>query len=211
VSTNHYVLHNRKWIRAVDHPESIEVGAWAGGNAHPLICLNTDTHQFKVGRWIFRDYDETSEGDFEAMRKAERAVNGKPSTSQTVNSDMACSPLTQIRLAGGSSVPASEVRLGDALTHGKVVGIVKKEVDEYCVVDGVQVALGTLVWIGNSWVRAEEAAENIVEDTNVFYNFVVTPSASVETASGLMFRDYVEVHSPDMEASYSEALLKEEN
>jgi hypothetical protein len=209
VSTNHYVKYNGKWIRAIDHPESIEIAPWAGGNNHPLICLNTDTHTFTVGRWIFKDYDETSEGDAEAMRKAEEILNGKPATSTVTNSDMACSPLTQIKVKGGTSVPASSLRLGDELTHGKVVGIVKKEIEEYCFVDTIPFAPGTLLWKENSWRRAEDIAEVTILEPAVFYSFVVSPSATLETESGIVFRDYVEVHSPDMEASYSAALAKE--
>lgn len=209
VSTNHYVYHNGKWIRAVDHPETVEIGPWAGGNTHPLICLNTDKHTFTIGRWVFRDYDETSEGDAEAMRKAETLLNGKPSESKVINSDMACSPLTQIKLSSGTSVPASEVRLGDSLSHGKVVGIVKKEIEEYCRIDSNYVAPGTLVWSDGAWRRAADIAGTTILESAVFYSFVVSPSATIETASGLMFRDYVEIHSPDMEASYSAALAKE--
>jgi hypothetical protein len=39
----------------------------------------------------------------------------------------------------------------------------------------------------------------------VFYSFVVTPSATIETQS-TVFRDYVEVHSKDLEAPYSAAI-----
>ena len=209
VSTNHYVKHNGKWIKAVDHPEATQIGPWAGGNTHPLICLNTDTHRFTIGRWVFSDYDETSEGDVEAMRKAEEILNGKPATSTVSNSNMACSPLTQIKVKGGISVPASSIILGDELSHGKVVGIVKKEVDEYCYVDGIAFAPGTLLWKDNSWKRAADVAERSSVESAIFYSFVVSPSATLETESGILFRDYVEVHSPDMEASYSAALAKE--
>lgn len=209
VSTNHYVQHEGAWIKAVDHPESIEIGPWSGGNNDPLICLNTDTHKFKVDRWIFRDYDETKEGDEQAMRKAEEILNGKPAISRVTNSDMACSPLTLIKMKNGDSVPASQIKLGDELSHGNVVGIVKKEVEEYCVVDGVSFASGTLLWKDNSWKRAADIAETTVLEPAVFYSFVVSPSATIETSSGLIFRDYVEVHSPDMELSYTEALAKQ--
>jgi hypothetical protein len=208
VSTNHYVQHNGKWIKAIHHPESIEIGPWAGGDTHPLICLNTDTHTFTVGNWVFRDYDETSEGDAEAMRKAETILNGKPSSSTVTNSDMACAPLTQILYKDGSSVPAANICLGDELSHGKVVGIVKKEVGGSCQLGSDSVAPGTLVWSNNAWKRAADLATPTLGQ-QIFYSFVVTPSATIETKSGLIFRDYVEVHSPDMEESYTEALAKE--
>jgi hypothetical protein len=211
VSTNHYVLHEGTWIKAVDHPDTIEIGPWGGGTNHPLICLNTDTHRFKVGGWTFRDYDETSEGDAAAMRKAETILNGKPATSKIVNSDMACSPLTSIKMKDGRSVPASQLVLGDELSHGRVIGIVKKEIKEYCIVDGISFAAGTLLWKDTCWKRAADIAESIPLESfpSIFYSFVVSPSATLETSTGLIFRDYVEVHSPDMESSYSAALAKE--
>jgi len=45
----------------------------------------------------------------------------------------------------------------------------------------------------------------------IFYSFVVSPSATLETSKGVMFRDYIEIHDPDMETSYAEALKSVEN
>jgi hypothetical protein len=42
---------------------------------------------------------------------------------------------------------------------------------------------------------------------SMYYSFVVTPSACIETEKN-MFRDYVEVHSKDLEEPYSKSLCK---
>jgi hypothetical protein len=211
VSTNHHVLHKGKWIRAEDHPEVVRVGGWAGGTERPLICLNTDTHSFKIQGYTFRDYDETSEGDKEAMRLAETLVNGRLSKSQTSNSEMAVSPGTSLKLKEGGGMSAHTVTLGTQLSLGTVVGIVKKEVYSTCWYKGNCFAAGTLVWHEElkDWKRVEELVPPATNPEGIpFYSFVVTPSASLETEEGVVFRDYVEVHSPDMEASYEEALAK---
>ena len=208
VSTNHYILHNG-WILAKDHPDAVPVADWSGGIARPLICLNTDTHTIPLGGYTFRDYDETSEGDEEAMKMATDILNGtkddlkshpKPSYP---NSEMACHPSTKIRVKDGL-VPAHLITLGTELSHGKVVGIVKKECHEVCEVNGEFFAAATCIWSG-SWKRAFEIEAPIKIIPISYISFVVTPSATIETESNV-FRDYVEVHSKDLEAPYSKSL-----
>jgi len=216
VSTNHYLLHNGKWIKASEHPDALPANPWNGGKERPLICLNTNTHSFTLGGYKFKDYDESEEGDEEAMRKAEEILNCGKSTSKTTDSTMTFSPNTILKGKNGQLIPASQIVLGEELSHGTVVGIVKKETVATCEIDGVNMGLGTLVWLPskNSWIRAGdlvviEENSKILQNPETYYSFVVSPSAIIETSSGLIVRDYVEVHSPDMESSYSEALAKE--
>jgi len=187
VSTNHYILHNG-WILAKDHPDAVPVADWSGGIARPLICLNTDTHTIPLGGYIFRDYDETSEGDEEAMKMATDMLNGVKGDTlvPNQNSEMACHPSTE-------------------LSHGKVVGIVKKECHEVCEVNGEFFAAATCIWHEFAWKRAFEISPVIKIIPISYISFVVTPSATIETESN-MFRDYVEVHTKDLEAPYSKSL-----
>lgn len=204
VSTNHYILHNG-WILAKDHPDAVPVADWSGGTARPLICLNTDTHTIPLGGYIFRDYDETSEGDEEAMKMATDILNGtKENTKTYPNSEMACHPSTKILTKDGL-VPARLITLGTELSHGKVVGIVKKECHEVCEVNGEFFAAATCIWHEFAWKRAFEISPVIKIIPISYISFVVTPSATIETESN-MFRDYVEVHSKDLEAPYSKSL-----
>lgn len=205
VSTNHYILHNG-WILAKDHPDAVPVADWSGGIARPLICLNTDTHTIPLGGYIFRDYDETSEGDEEAMKMATDMLNGVKGDTlvPNQNSEMACHPSTKILTKDGL-VPARLITLGTQLSHGKVVGIVKKECHEVCEVNGEFFAAATCIWHEFAWKRAFEISPVIKIIPISYISFVVTPSATIETESN-MFRDYVEVHTKDLEAPYSKSL-----
>ncbi len=210
VSTNHYVRYNGSWIQARDHPLAQPVSDWSGGTERPLICLNTQTNTFRIGNFVFRDYDETREGDRDAMQSVNNALNGcSDPNSVPACSQMACGPEVRLRLADGSSVPASEVCLGTKLSHGTVVGVVQKEVDEVVILHGERFAAGTSVWDSkaNRWRRgAAWKAASLLQKPQTFYSFVITPSACIETKSGLMFRDYVEIHDPHFEESYAQAL-----
>ena len=214
VSTNHYILHNSRWILSKDHPLSIPTDSWMGGEKRPLICLNTHTHQIPIGDYIFRDYDETSEGDSAAMALATTMLNGGNYTKEHekigMNSEMACHPKTLLKAKDPNHtlIPASEVILGTELSHGTVVGIVKKECTEVCEINGDILASGTCIWSEeqNIWTRAMFVKEPLKIPPTEFYSFVVTPSACIETSSGTVFRDYVEVHSKDLESPYSNAL-----
>lgn len=211
VSTNHYIFHEGKWIQAKDHPDARPTDSWSGGVEQPLICLNTESHTFRIGGYIFRDYDETSEGDGEAMSQAETIVNGTYHPSSNTDSTMTCSPSTLLKQKTGSSIPASDIRLGTELSHGTVVGIVKKETSSFCMIKNTSIAPGTLVWDNTRWKRAGDIVSPVkFEKPLLYYSFVVTPSATLETHDGLMFRDYVEVHSPDMEKAYTKALTQED-
>ena len=215
VSTNHYVAYNGKWIQAIEHPHAQPVGEWSGGFQKPLICLNTDTHTFTIGKYVFRDYDETSDGDADSMKKVLESLNGgSPApAAAAASSEMACSPETLIKLKDGSSVPASNIRLGDRLSHGIVSGIVDKECHGQCTIGGESFAPATTLWSPqkNQWIRASSLTQvQDFEEARIFKSFVVVPSATIETSSGKMFRDYVEIHSPDVEKAYAEALAETE-
>ena len=213
VSTNHYLLHNGKWIQASSHPDAVPICDWAGGDERPLICLNTTTHSFPVGKYQFRDYDETEEGDLETMKTVLNVLNGGKTSKNPMMPDFttACDKNTMIKLHDGKTTPAHTIKLGTQLSHGKVIGVIRKECQEVCVL-GDTFTPGTAIWVSetNSWKRASQIiTPKRLETPLTFVSFVVSPSACVETASGTVFRDYVEVHSPDTEAAYTHALMKE--
>jgi hypothetical protein len=98
--------------------------------------------------------------------------------------------------------------LGTVLSHGTVVGLVKKECSNICDIDGESFAAGTCIWSveHNKWIRAFQFSKpSILATPFIFYSFVVSPSAIIESES-TVFRDYVEVHSKDLEAPYSDAI-----
>jgi hypothetical protein len=209
VSTNHYLLHNGAWIRADEHPDAVAAAPWDGGLERPLICLNTTTNSFQIGPYTFRDYDETSQGDQEAMEKALTMLNGGGGGGGSgSDSTMACSPDTRIKCAPGlGSLEAGHITLGTPLTHGKVVAIIDKVTTGACTYKGEVLAPGTAVWTGTAWARVSDLVETHTVPPTIFRSFILS-SATIETESGLLFRDYMEVHDPDMETSYAEALEK---
>jgi hypothetical protein len=215
VSTNHFLLHKGRWIQAKDHPRAVSAGDWDGGVKRPLICLNTDTHSFKIGAYTFKDYDETSEGDAESMQQVLQLLNNKSSNdSYTADSTMACHPGTGIKCPALCKT-AKDIVLGDIVSQGTVVGIVRKLTRQVCHYGEEVFAAGTAIWHEETrtWKRAGDLVEPVVlDEPMIFVSFVVSPSACVETTAGTVFRDYVEVHSPDLEAPYAKALgLKQES
>jgi hypothetical protein len=86
---------------------------------------------------------------------------------------------------------------------------VKKECSEICEINGEFFAAGTCLWSEEhgKWMRAVEIASPVKIIPSTYYSFVVSPSACIETEKN-MFRDYVEVHSKELEAPYSKSLCK---
>lgn len=214
VSTNHFLLHNGKWIQAGEHPDAVPLGKWSGGMRRPLICLNTTTNSFQVGEYTFRDYDETSQGDEEAMMKVLKMLNGQSweQSSPMKDSTMACHEDTQISLKDGM-IPAKDIKLGMKLSHGTVIGLVKKLTGSFCEYKGCKFAPGTTVWCDTDMVykRVSDVAPTQKLDVEETYiSFVVSPSAVVETSNDVIFRDYMEIHDSSLELPYSSALQKEE-
>lgn len=225
VSTNHYVYYNKKWIKASSHPDAEPIDDWSGGSERPLICLNTDKHSFPIGPYVFSDYDETAEGDHEAMNAAMNMLNGplplplqkqEQKQGQT-NSEMACGKETLIQTRAVKAVKAmkavpvqaGQITLGTSLTQGEVIGIIQKECHEVCIYRGERFASGTAIWSepDGRWMRAGEMSIPIkLDKPEILYSFVVSPSACITTALGTVFRDYVEVHSPELELPYAASL-----
>jgi hypothetical protein len=213
VSTNHYVKYNSNWIRSEDHPDAIHDADWNGGVERPLICFNTESHSFPVGNYIFRDYDEIPDADLPTMNSVLTQLNSKETTTSSANYDTCCSGSTMIKTRDGSFTPASSIGLGQTLSFGSVVGIVKKVVTSKCVINSEEFTDGTCIWNSstNSWSRAADLVSPIPIAPTVFYSFVISPSACLETQSGNVFRDYVEIHSPDTEEVYAALLTQKKN
>jgi hypothetical protein len=62
----------------------------------------------------------------------------------------------------------------------------------------------------NAWVRAGDILQvTTVERPMIFYGFITLPGSRLEIDGGIFLRDYFEVASPAMEASYTAALAAE--
>jgi hypothetical protein len=209
VSTNHYVWNGTTFCQAGDHPDAKPVGPWSGGIKRPLICFNTSDHKLPVGNYLFLDYDETEEGDEETMRWIDKGLNAVPNTKdRTFAYTSALHPKTKIQRPTQTSVPLSSIRLGDQISTGRVIGVIQKEVSESCTLaTGEEMGPGTSFWDGTQWIRAADTGFcNPLSAPSVYISLVVLKTASIETESGTMIRDYVEIHSPEAEQFYGKAI-----
>lgn len=209
VSTNHYVWNGTTFCEAGEHPDAVAAGPWSGGTARPLICFNTSDHKLPVGNYLFLDYDETEEGDEETMQWIDKALNAVTSTKdRSFAYTSAVHPETRIKQTKTTSVPISSLRLGDPISTGRVIGVIYKEVSESCTLPtGEQVGPGTSFWTGSQWDRATDTGQcKVLSEPSVYISLVVLKTASMETESGTMIRDYVEIHSPEAEQFYGKAI-----
>ena len=212
VSGPHAVLQGSKWIKSSEHPDSIRSQRWNGGNQRPLICLNTTNHTIQIGKYTFTDYDETAEGNKSAMSSAIHMLNGGHySYSSPHTFTRGCHPDTRIRLKDGSAVPANTITLGTSLSHGIVTGVVKTQVSEVCYYGNEVFTPATAVWSEehNKYMRLGDFIQpQLLQSPAIFFAFFVSPSAVIETSEGTIFRDYLEIHSNQIESSYADALYK---
>jgi hypothetical protein len=114
-----------------------------------------------------------------------------------------------IKVKGSTPVRASSLTLGTELTMGKITGLVKKECTHFCEYKGERFAPGTAVWSEEfkSWKRVSSLVPTKALETPIaFHSFIVTPSACIVTSSDTVMRDYMEVHTPDLEKPYAEIL-----
>ena len=214
VSTNHYIKYNDSFIPASEHPDAKPCGQWQGGYGRPLICLNAADHILPIGGYEFLDFDETEEGDMETMSWVEEKLNGGilQANRKELDYSPAVSSETRIRMADKSVKQANQIQLGDKLSTGKVVGLVRKRVNRACWPSPTEaVGEGACLWDPEAtlWKRAGELfkSEKLSQD-HIFYGFVVTPTAQIELESGHRIRDYIEVHSPETEHVYAEKIAK---
>jgi hypothetical protein len=210
VSTNHYVLFEGQWIPASEHPDATPLGPYT---RQSLICLNTEDHVIPMGRYTFRDYDETAEADSKTMDYIQSRVNGKlgESSRSLKEASATLHPETLVRLADGSQRQAKHLTVGLVLSTGdRVAGLVHKEVTEICYLnDKEAVGSATLVWdsITRQWIRAGlHYPLQLYESPIVFIGLIALTGSQIELGSGRRIRDYMELCSPDAEQFYAECL-----
>ena len=120
------------------------------------------------------------------------------------------SPDTMVRMKNDTFCRIDQVGLEDTASLGKVIGLVKKEVSEVCYLDsGERVSPGQLMWDNQQsiWSRVGDLLPiRRLETPEIFYSIIITSGQTIETKSGHFFRDYVEVHSPEAEQFYAQAM-----
>ena len=209
VSTNHYVYYLGKWIQARDHPEAKQADRWEGGTERPLICFNTSDHKIPIGHFTFLDYDETEEGDAETMTWIEKGLNATNTHKYRIFPYSTCvSPDTNIRMKDGTVKSIQTIKLGEDVSTGRVIGIVKKQTNEVCKLPSHDFGTpGLCYWETNQWVRAGDVIPiQTLKIPQTFFSLIVMKTAMFETETGVFVRDYVEIHSPDAENVYTEKI-----
>ena len=211
VSTNHYLIHEGRPIKAGDHPHAIPLGPWT--SEKHLYCLNTDNHRIPVGILDFMDYDETSAADQITMKWMEQRLNAstKPLTSESYSfheCGFAVKGSTGILTKSGVC-SAMDLRVGDELsTRATVAGIIRKRIKQRCQsMTGIWLTPSTLYWdsVENAWKRMGDRYP--VEDCDEEYiSLVVVPHSQIELEDGTIVRDYMEICSPDSEMYYAKQL-----
>jgi hypothetical protein len=210
VSTNHYVLFQGKWIKAVEHPDAIPTGPY---ERNSLLCLNTDTHRIPIGSYTFRDYDEGEEADQETMAFIEERLNGKRTNENSEYSENSpiLHPDTEISMEDGTVLKARDLQIGDRLSTGsRIGGIIHKELREVCSINETTwIGSATLVWNKKAqrWTRASTLVKSTLLPAPVIgIGLIVLTNSQIELANGIRIRDYMELCSPDSERFYEDML-----
>ena len=212
VSTNHFVelTGTPMKVKAVKHPDARAAPDWNGGLERPLVCFNTSDHCIPIGPYRFMDYDETEDGDVETMKWVDKQINGLKTDEiyEKGTYTTAIHPDTQVKLKDGSFLPLHEIKLGQGLSTGKVIGLIKKIVSDISFLpSGDKISSGNLVWNPElkQWRRLLGKKHHL-KHPEVYISLIVSPTASIELRDGHMVRDYLEVHSPEAEMFYAKEI-----
>jgi hypothetical protein len=211
VSSEHFIENNGSMMTAETHPMS----EW-NASIPLLSCINVTGHKFKVGPYIFADYDEHDGGTTVRVVKeiAAKALNGGRRHKEHSDAyELGYNPNDYVLMEDGSKKMLKKVVIGDRLKNsGKVLGIVYEETESICSVESTYVTPATLLWStkSNQWVRAE-CMYPTIRNKAVMINFITEGNSALEIFSKsvhIVGRDYREVPLPEMEDPYREALKK---
>ena len=234
VSGNHFIKYINKWIRSDEHPDAIIIKEWNGGNDTPLICFNTEDHLIKIDQYIFRDYDETEEGDNNTEEFIEKSLNGSGEFTAeylktkrklrdwqqmrpAVSKNTAVKVFNSINAAATATATAKkccEEKLGDKLSYNNcITGIIEIAVNEivYLPNSNDSITASTLIWNtkNNRWDRAGDIyTVTKLKEPEIYIGFVSLPGSTIELLNGFIIRDYMEIASPFVEEEYSKCLKK---
>lgn len=202
VSTNHYIVHKGKNIKAVSHPEAVKIADWD----HELYCLNTHDNHIPINGLLFLDYDETASADKETMNYIEGRLNGCSIDKEYEFTEYcpAVDENTYIKTTDGNKL-AKDVKIGDTLVTGsEVVGLIRRVVNETSIMNGKILTPSTLYWNRNHWKRIGDKCD-IIRGKKEMVSFIAVPNSQIEL-DDVIIRDYMELCSPDSEIYYSKKI-----
>jgi len=213
VSTNHYIKDaDDRWVRSEDHADAVEAGWW--DSHRPLVCFDTNTHKLPIGGYVFSDYDETTDTDSATMKLVDGVINNMRVEDLPQQYDwpyMPCMfPSTELKMKDGTKKELRDITIGTELAAGKVIGLVLRHVEHVVEYKGVYMTPSTNVWVADvaRWVRAGFLAPVHRVPGAVMMMPLVMSTSTVETASGVAVRDFIELLSHDIEGPTEKALLE---
>jgi hypothetical protein len=206
VSSKHFVLGPLGMIEAGKHPRAVTTPSI------PLLyCLNVTEHKFKIGSYVFADYDEHDDSKtVKAVQNiAIKAINGRKSKGTVDGYTLGYNPEDYIVMNNGTMKKLKNVQIGERVfSSGKVLGIVKEYTETICAIGDTFVAPATLIWHKDEWVRAGTVYP-ITNKSETVLNFITEGCSALHIYDKCKFmfgRDYREVPLPEMEDPYREVL-----
>jgi hypothetical protein len=216
VSGNHYVFKARGAVcRADQHPAAIDASSLSR-----MYCLATSTHRIPVMTdkntvLEFADYEESSDPATiaTAQQTAEMALNGSYGLT-VADYSLGLDPTLCVKTSNGAWKKLSHVRVNDELEGGaRVFGVVKELCKDICVTPaGHYISAAQLVYTNRrGWVRAKHIYPAATDEPAVLYHLITSDNTAFTVGNiheQLRVRDYVEFHTPGVQAPYDAAVLK---
>lgn len=129
VSGTHRVKHGESWIFVNEHPDAKIVENY---NEPVIYCLNTTCKEFTIGDYVFTDWDEITDENYNIINNYFKSNNpqnkGKDLDKSDIHKlfDEGFDEYTYIHLKDRKISKISCVKLGDVLKNGeKVYGLVE--------------------------------------------------------------------------------------
>jgi hypothetical protein len=122
VSDSHLVKYNEKWIPIKNHPKAIKLDSY---EKPFLFCLNTSNKVINIKDFIFTDWDEIMDDEFNEIKsKCNLLINNKNNIHTFLDSGIVGT--TKIKLKNNSYKYIKDIKIGDKLINGEIVyGLVK--------------------------------------------------------------------------------------
>uniref|UniRef100_A0A6C0DEW6 Vint domain-containing protein n=1 Tax=viral metagenome TaxID=1070528 RepID=A0A6C0DEW6_9ZZZZ len=129
ISGTHRVKYDGSWIFVSKHPDAKIIENY---NEPVIYCLNTTCKEFKIGDYVFSDWDEVTEENYLVINKYLKSTNAEYKEKDLEKKDihrlfdMGFDEYTYVHLKDRKIAKMSCVKLGDVLKNGeKVYGLVE--------------------------------------------------------------------------------------
>jgi hypothetical protein len=170
VSGNHKVLYNNMWILCSDHPDAVPAES-----IPRIICFNTNTHLIPIGKYIFKDYEETDNVRGFYTDVADYYKSEVPPLRFLFRETGFDILNTRIRMEDGTVKHINDISIGDrVMKGGEVMGAILHELHDSLITlsEGVSVAPGTILLNDTITTAATERYASNETDPNFCANLL---------------------------------------